>query len=65
MTDPAQRAVGPPARIATACGGGRQGRTPRGAWRLLCGGKGRIDLDALPDLSTTRGGTHVRLRATP
>jgi len=42
------------------------GRAAAGiATQTFGGGKGRIDLDAIPDLSTTRGGTQVRLRATP
>jgi hypothetical protein len=42
------------------------GRAAAGiATQTFGGGKGRIDLDAIPDLSTTRGGTYVRLRATP
>ncbi|MGA3117313.1 MAG: hypothetical protein ABSF90_23095 [Syntrophobacteraceae bacterium] len=71
-------AVGPPADMATAFGGGRWDRQPdlplpsvaggRAASGIATqtfgGGKGRIDLDAIPDLSMTRGGTHERLRAT-
>ncbi|MGO9017186.1 MAG: hypothetical protein ACLQVJ_02435 [Syntrophobacteraceae bacterium] len=38
------------------------GRAAAGIAAAFGGGRGGIDLDAIPDLSMTRGGTYVRLR---
>ncbi len=55
-------AVGPPARIATAFGGGAVGPAPRSVEIDLRWRHGQ-NLGAIPALSMTRGGTYVRLRA--